>query len=177
MAHKKIERKKELDRRRKRREERLKERIREAKAAAKEKADDIGRRAETASERTRPETLDRNPKMAVVRFEYSDCVLRPPAAAAAKAYSERELYSMLLALSDSAAKTAKPFAAASIGCGMAPSGPTAMLSWGASRPAWRPRSPLGRTAGRVCRDWSSRRACRSRPRRTRSSPPSNGIAW
>lgn len=33
MAHKKIERKKELDRRRKRREERLKARIREAKAA------------------------------------------------------------------------------------------------------------------------------------------------
>lgn len=35
MAHKKIERKKELDRRRKRREERLKSRIREAKAAKK----------------------------------------------------------------------------------------------------------------------------------------------
>lgn len=35
MAHKKIERKKELDRRRKRRQERLKERIREAKAAKK----------------------------------------------------------------------------------------------------------------------------------------------
>ena len=33
MAHKKIERKKELDRRRKRREERLKQRVREAKAA------------------------------------------------------------------------------------------------------------------------------------------------
>lgn len=33
MAQKKIERKKELDRRRKRREERLKQRIREAKAA------------------------------------------------------------------------------------------------------------------------------------------------
>lgn len=35
--HKKIERMKELDRRRKRREERLKERIKVAKAAAKEK--------------------------------------------------------------------------------------------------------------------------------------------
>ena len=35
MAHKKIERKKGLDRRRHRREQRLKERIREAKAAAK----------------------------------------------------------------------------------------------------------------------------------------------
>lgn len=35
MAHKKIERNKELDRRRKRREERLKARVREAKAAAK----------------------------------------------------------------------------------------------------------------------------------------------
>jgi hypothetical protein len=35
--HKKIERMKEIDRRRKRREERLKERIREAKAAAKTK--------------------------------------------------------------------------------------------------------------------------------------------
>ena len=35
MAHKKIERKKELDRRRKRREERLKLRIKEAKAAKK----------------------------------------------------------------------------------------------------------------------------------------------
>jgi len=35
MAHKKIERKKELDRRRKRRQERNKERIREAKAAKK----------------------------------------------------------------------------------------------------------------------------------------------
>ncbi len=34
MAHKKIERKKEIDRRRKRREERLKLRIKEAKAAA-----------------------------------------------------------------------------------------------------------------------------------------------
>lgn len=33
MAHKKIERKKELDRRRQRREERLKQRVREAKAA------------------------------------------------------------------------------------------------------------------------------------------------
>ena len=33
MAHKKIERKKELDRRRKRREERLKQRVHEAKAA------------------------------------------------------------------------------------------------------------------------------------------------
>ena len=33
MAHKKIERKKEIDRRRKRREERLKQRVREAKAA------------------------------------------------------------------------------------------------------------------------------------------------
>lgn len=37
MAHKKIERKKELDRRRKRRQERLKERIREARAAGKNK--------------------------------------------------------------------------------------------------------------------------------------------
>ncbi|EGY26025.1 hypothetical protein DA2_1693 [Desulfovibrio sp. A2] len=35
MAHKKIERKKELDRRRQRREKRLKQRVREAKAAAK----------------------------------------------------------------------------------------------------------------------------------------------
>ena len=35
MAHKKIERKKELDRRRHRRAERLKQRVREAKAAAK----------------------------------------------------------------------------------------------------------------------------------------------
>ncbi len=35
MAHKKIERKKELDRRRKRREERLKARVREARAASK----------------------------------------------------------------------------------------------------------------------------------------------
>jgi len=35
--HKKVERMKEIDRRRKRREERLKERIREAKAAAKGK--------------------------------------------------------------------------------------------------------------------------------------------
>lgn len=35
MAHKKIERKKELDRRRQRRAERLKQRVREAKAAAK----------------------------------------------------------------------------------------------------------------------------------------------
>lgn len=35
MAHKKVERKKELDRRRHRRAERLKERIREAKKAAK----------------------------------------------------------------------------------------------------------------------------------------------
>lgn len=35
MAHKKIERKKELDRQRKRRAERLKQRIRDAKAAAK----------------------------------------------------------------------------------------------------------------------------------------------
>ena len=35
MSHKKIERYKELDRRRKRREERLKQRIREAKAAKK----------------------------------------------------------------------------------------------------------------------------------------------
>lgn len=33
MAHKKIERKKELDRRRKRRKERLKQRVREAKGA------------------------------------------------------------------------------------------------------------------------------------------------
>ncbi len=33
MAHKKVERKKELDRRRKRREERQKARVREAKAA------------------------------------------------------------------------------------------------------------------------------------------------
>lgn len=37
MAHKKIERKKELDRRRHRRAQRAKERIREAKAAAKSK--------------------------------------------------------------------------------------------------------------------------------------------
>lgn len=37
MAHKKIERMKEMDRRRKRRAERLKERIREAKAAAAKK--------------------------------------------------------------------------------------------------------------------------------------------
>ena len=35
MAHKKIERKKELDRRRHRRAQRLKQRVREAKAAAK----------------------------------------------------------------------------------------------------------------------------------------------
>ena len=35
MAHKKIERNKEIDRRRKRREERLKAKIKEAKAAAK----------------------------------------------------------------------------------------------------------------------------------------------
>ena len=35
MAHKKIERKKELDRRRKRRQERMKDRVREAKAAKK----------------------------------------------------------------------------------------------------------------------------------------------
>lgn len=35
MAHKKIERKKELDRRRKRRKESLKQRIKEAKAAKK----------------------------------------------------------------------------------------------------------------------------------------------
>jgi len=35
MAHKKIERKKEIDRRRKRLKERLKERVREAKTAAK----------------------------------------------------------------------------------------------------------------------------------------------
>ena len=35
MAHKKIERKKEIDRRRHRREQRLKARIKEAKAAAK----------------------------------------------------------------------------------------------------------------------------------------------
>ena len=35
MAHKKIERKKELDRRRKRRKESLKQRIKEAKAAQK----------------------------------------------------------------------------------------------------------------------------------------------
>lgn len=35
MAHKKLERKKELDRKRKRREERLKLRIKEAKAAKK----------------------------------------------------------------------------------------------------------------------------------------------
>ncbi|MBB5144118.1 hypothetical protein [Desulfovibrio intestinalis] len=35
MAHKKIERKKELDRRRQRRAQRLKQRVREAKAAAK----------------------------------------------------------------------------------------------------------------------------------------------
>lgn len=74
---------------------------------AREKADDIGKRAETTSGKTRSEAFDRNPKMAVVRFEYSDCVLRPPASA--KAYSERELYSMLLALSDSAAKAAKPY--------------------------------------------------------------------
>jgi len=38
MSHKKIERAKELDRRRQRREDRLKQRIREAKAAAKSKA-------------------------------------------------------------------------------------------------------------------------------------------
>jgi hypothetical protein len=35
MAHKKIERKKELDRRRKRRQGRMKDRVREAKAAKK----------------------------------------------------------------------------------------------------------------------------------------------
>ncbi len=35
MAHKKIERAKELDRKRKRRQERLKQRIKEAKAASK----------------------------------------------------------------------------------------------------------------------------------------------
>lgn len=37
MAHKKVERKKELDRRRHRRARRIKDRIREAKAAAKNK--------------------------------------------------------------------------------------------------------------------------------------------
>lgn len=37
MAHKKVERKKELDRRRHRRVQRIKDRIREAKAAAKNK--------------------------------------------------------------------------------------------------------------------------------------------
>lgn len=37
MAHKKIERRKELDRRRQRRADRLRQRIREAKAAAKSK--------------------------------------------------------------------------------------------------------------------------------------------
>lgn len=44
----------------------------------------------------------------MVKFEYSGCVLREPSAA--RAYSEREIYSILLAFSDSGAKTAKPIA-------------------------------------------------------------------
>lgn len=64
--------------------------------------------AASITQKSQKKNLENAPEKAAGGFKYSNCALRDPGAE--KGYSERQIYSLLLALGDSGAKAAKPFA-------------------------------------------------------------------